>query len=335
MESSETKKLRMDTARDSMVAEKTNARERLRAKLIRELGCVAKYLAEEDTIEISVNPDGSVWVERLGKSPQLENQISRAQVGAALATIAATLGTTINANNPILSGELLIDGSRVEGLYPPIVTSPSYSIRRRASQVFTLEQYVESGVMTTNQFDLVCGAVESRKNILVVGGTSTGKTTLTNAVISKMGDLTPDDRLVIIEDTYEIQCSALNKVMLHANDQVSMDRLLRSTLRLAPDRILVGEVRGPEALALLKAWNTGHPGGVATLHANDTVAALQRLEQLAAEGSKSAHQIPHLVAEAVDVVIHIAKGASGRKIQNVLSVSGYENGGYITKHLNT
>lgn len=324
----------MDTA-SSKVANKNDARDRLRAKLLRELGPVAKYLAEPDTVEISVNPDGSVWVERLGHPPSLENVLPRTQVAATLATIAATLDTTINASNPILSGELLIDGSRVEGLYPPVVTAPSYSIRRRASKVFTLEQYVETGVMTPDQLALVVFAVESRKNILVVGGTSTGKTTLTNAVISKINDLTPNDRLVIIEDTYEIQCEARNKVMLHANDQISMDRLLRSTLRLAPDRILVGEVRGPEALALLKAWNTGHPGGIATLHANDPFAALQRLEQLAAEGSKSAHQIPHLVAEAVDVVIHIAKSASGRSIKSILSVTGYEGGGYLTNHLTT
>ena len=324
----------MDTA-SSKVASKNDARDRLRAKLLRELGPVAKYLAEPDTVEISVNPDGSVWVERLGHPPSLENVLSRTQVAATLATIAATLDTTINASNPILSGELLIDGSRVEGLYPPVVTAPSYSIRRRASKVFTLEQYVETGVMTDDQLALIVFAVESRKNILVVGGTSTGKTTLTKAVISKINDLTPNDRLVIIEDTYEIQCEARNKVMLHANDQISMDRLLRSTLRLAPDRILVGEVRGPEALALLKAWNTGHPGGIATLHANDPFAALQRLEQLAAEGSKSAHQIPHLVAEAVDVVIHIAKSASGRSIKSILSVTGYENGEFITTHLTT
>ena len=328
----------MDTIKSKVATEKkdlNDTRARLRAKLLRELGPVAKFLEEPDTVEISVNPDGSVWVERLGHPPSLENVLPRTQVAATLATIAATLDTTINASNPILSGELLIDGSRVEGLYPPVVTAPSYSIRRRASKVFTLEQYVETGVMTPDQLALVVFAVESRKNILVVGGTSTGKTTLTNAVISKINDLTPNDRLVIIEDTYEIQCEARNKVMLHANDQISMDRLLRSTLRLAPDRILVGEVRGPEALALLKAWNTGHPGGIATLHANDPFAALQRLEQLAAEGSKSAHQIPHLVAEAVDVVIHIAKSASGRSIKSILSVTGYENGEFITTHLTT
>jgi type IV secretion system protein TrbB len=181
--------------------------------------------------------------------------------------------------------------------------------------------------MSIHQKEIIESAVINRQNILVVGGTGTGKTTLTNAIIEAIVRLTPDHRLIILEDTAEIQCSAKNANLLHTTDTVDMLRLLKATMRLRPDRILVGEVRGKEALALLKAWNTGHPGGVATVHANGAKAGLIRLEQLIAEDSTSPMQ--PLIAEAVNLIVSITKTATGRKIDEILTVKGFQNKEYI------
>jgi type IV secretion system protein VirB11 len=145
--------------------------------------------------------------------------------------------------------------------------------------VFTLDDYVAAGTMTSDQASALRAAVAARKNILVAGGTSTGKTTLTNALLAEVAKTS--DRVVLIEDTRELQCKAPNLVALRTKDGVAtLSDLVRSSLRLRPDRIPIGEVRGPEALDLLKAWGTGHPGGIGTIHAGTALGALRRLEQL-------------------------------------------------------
>jgi type IV secretion system protein VirB11 len=168
--------------------------------------------------------------------------------------------------------------------------------------------------------------VDAHQNILVVGGTGSGKTTLTNAIIDYTAIAWPNERLVIIEDTAEIQSRSKNSVILRATDTVDMLRLLKATMRLRPTRILVGEVRGAEALSLIKAWNTGHPGGVATIHANSAEAALSRMESLVAEATAAPMQ--KVIAEAVHVIVSIAKTAQGRKVQDVLRVEGYDQHRY-------
>jgi type IV secretion system protein VirB11 len=166
---------------------------------------------------------------------------------------------------------------------------------------------------------------------LVVGGTGTGKTTLLNAIILVISEVSPEHRVVIIEDTVELQCSSKNVVQLRTSDTVTMQGLLRVTMRLRPDRILVGEVRGAEALALLKAWNTGHPGGLATVHANDASAGLLRIKQLIEEGLQGGKADPEVIAEAVGFVVVIKKtsGAPGRRISEMVRVLGYKNGEYV------
>ncbi|WP_292255030.1 P-type conjugative transfer ATPase TrbB, partial [Mesorhizobium sp.] len=182
-------------------------------------------------------------------------------------------------------GELPIGGHRFEGLLPPVVAAPTFTIRRRASRLIPLDDYVAAKIMTEHQASLIRNAITSRMNIVISGGTGSGKTTLANAVIAEIVETAPDDRMVILEDTAEIQCAAENAVALHTSDTIDMGRLLKSTMRLRPDRIIVGEVRDGAALTLLKAWNTGHPGGVTTIHSNTAESALRRLEQLTAEAS--------------------------------------------------
>jgi P-type conjugative transfer ATPase TrbB len=300
-------------------------------KILRELGSnLCTYITDPTVVEILYNADGTLWLERLGKPMEAVGILSASRAESLIYSLAAYHKTTITRDNPILECELPPYNARFEALIPPVVARPIFSIRCRPPQIFTLSDYVTRGIMNQEQKEQIMTAVRTRKNILVVGGTGTGKTTLTNAIIAEMVRVTPDHRLVIIEDTAEIQCGAKNAALLHAVDRVDMLRLLKASMRLRPDRILVGEVRGPEALALLKAWNTGHPGGVATLHANNARAGLIRLEQLIAESTTS--DLSALIGEAVDLIISIQKTPDSRKIDEIIHVEGYcREGGYQIK----
>lgn len=290
---------------------------RLHRKIIRELGKdVVSALEDDNVIEIMLNSDGKLWVDRLGRGMSCIGEMSSVNAIALLGTIADSLDTVVNKDFPILEGELPVDGSRFEGLIPPVVAKPTFTIRKKALMVFSLDDYVAQGIMLEEQKKLIQQAILEKRNILVVGGTGSGKTTLTNAIIKEMVSLTPEDRLVIMEDTAEIQCEAENAVILHTSINVSMQSLLKATMRLRPDRIIVGEVRGAEALALLKAWNTGHPGGIATLHANSADGGLVRLEQLIAEANVVA-DMKALINEAVDLVIFIEKSGGRRVISEI------------------
>lgn len=304
---------------------------RIREKLKRELGpTICGLLEDKQVIEIMLNPDGTLWVERLGQNMEQVGTMLAAQAESLMGTVASTLRTQVTAQNPILECELPLDGSRFEALIPPVVAGPTFTIRKKAVQIFTLDDYVTSGIMTPEQCNAIKDAIKNRLNILVVGGTGTGKTTLTNAIIRYMADVSPDDRIAIIEDTGELQCTAKNAVTMRAVDHVDMTRLLKATMRLRPDRILVGEVRDGAALALLKAWNTGHPGGAATVHANNANAGLIRIEQLVAEATQAPMQT--LIAEAVNMIVSIEKVPHvGRRIKEVVKVVGFDGTNYTTQ----
>ena len=290
---------------------------RLHSKITRELGREVMTALQDDTvIEVMLNTDGRLWCDRLGEGMSCIGEMSMPNALALLDTIADGLGTVITKQSPILEGELPLDGSRFEGLIPPVVARPTFTIRKKALLIYTLDDYVQQGIMNAKQKAQIQEAITARRNILVVGGTGSGKTTLTNAIIAEMVALTPEDRLVIMEDTAEIQCKADNAVILRTSIDISMQQLLRATMRLRPDRIIVGEVRGAEALALLKSWNTGHPGGIATLHANSADSGLVRLEQLIAESGIQA-DMKALIDEAVDLVIFIEKQGGKRVIKEI------------------
>ena len=304
---------------------------RVAEKLKRELGRdICALLDDPTVIEIMLNPDGRLWVERLGEPMQAFGSMPASQAEALMGTVATTLGTQITAANPILECELPLDGSRFEAMIPPVVSGPTFTIRKKAIRVFTLADYVDAGIMSAKHCQAIEAAVSERKNVLVVGGTGTGKTTLTNAIIGHMAQVAPQDRIAIIEDTGELQCTAENAVLMRAVDHVDMTRLLKATMRLRPDRILVGEVRDGAALALLKAWNTGHPGGAATVHANSARAGLIRMEQLVAEATQAPMRA--LIAEAVDLIVSIEKIAHvGRRVTEIVTVQGHDGTDYITE----
>lgn len=313
-----------------VISAKDQSVERGKDQLRRQLGPqIMGWLHDPAVIEIMLNPDGSLWVEKFGDGMVRAGVMTANQAEAAMATIASMLRTTITAQNPVLECELPLGGQRFEGVIPPIASGPSFTIRLKATKVFTLADYQADGIMTPEQVGHVERAIKARENILVVGGTGSGKTTLTNAILDGVARLTPDDRLVIIEDTNEIQCSAPNKVILRSNKDVSMNHLLKVTMRYRPDRIVVGEVRGGEALALLKAWNTGHPGGVATVHANDARSGLTRVESLVAEARIAPAQ--QEIAAAINLVVVIGKTPAGRRVREMLRVLEWDGRDYVTE----
>lgn len=304
---------------------------RLVRKLQEALGdqlCVA--LDDPTVVEIMCNPDGKLFIERLGHGIAPAGEMSAAAAEVVIGSVAHALQSEADDEQPIISGELPIGGHRFEGLLPPIVSLPTFTIRRRASRLIPLDDYVKHRIMTEAQASVLRSAIKSRLNIVISGGTGSGKTTLANAVIAEIVDNAPDDRIVILEDTAEIQCAAENAVSLHTSDTIDMARLLKSTMRLRPDRIIVGEVRDGAALTLLKSWNTGHPGGVTTIHSNTAMSALRRLEQLTAEVSQQ--PMREVIGEAVDLVVSIERTSRGRRVREVIHVEGHNGSRYQTEH---
>lgn len=310
-------------------SEFNSVRERARKKLERDMGPeLLLALNDPRTVELMLNADGRLWQEKIGETMRCIGSMRASQAQAIIETVAGYHGKEITRHQPILEGELPLDGSRFAGQIPPVVPAPTFAIRKKAIAVFSLEQYVEQGILTSRQHEQLVTAVADHRNLLVVGGTGSGKTTLVNAIIHEMVRLNPGERVFIIEDTGEIQCFADNHVQFHTSVDVSMTALLKTTLRMWPDRILVGEVRGPEALDLLMAWNTGHEGGAATLHANHARAGLDRLAMLISMHPDSPRPIEPLIGEAVHVLVHIARTAQGRQVQEILQVCGYRDGRY-------
>ena len=298
---------------------------RLREKLERELGpVVLAALGDADTTEVMLNPDGGLWVESQ-RDGMLDTgaRMGGAQAENLIGTVASMLGTVVHAGSPIVEGELPLDGHRFEGILPPVSTAPVFVIRKRPGAIYTLDDYVTAEIVEPWQVGVLRQAVHARQNLVIAGGTASGKTTLANALLHEMVTLGgPTERFVILEDTRELKCCAGNAVQLHTGDVADLTRLTRVTMRLRPDRIIVGEVRGAEALALLKAWNTGHPGGLTTIHANSARAALMRLDSLVQEAGIAAQ--PRLVAEAVDLVVFITRTAEGRRVREFAKVTGWE-----------
>jgi len=286
---------------------------------------IATWLGDPAIVEVMLNPDGRLWVDRLSDGlADTGEQLSAADGERIIRLVAHHVGAEVHAGAPRVSAELPETGERFEGLLPPVVAGPAFAIRKPAVAVFTLEDYVTAGIMTADQAAALRRAVAERRNVLVAGGTSTGKTTLTNALLAEVAKTA--DRVVLIEDTRELQCKAPNLVALRTKDGVaSLSDLVRSSLRLRPDRIPIGEVRGSEALDLLKAWGTGHPGGIGTIHAGTALGALRRLEQLIQEAVITVPRA--LIAETIDVVAVLAGRGAERRLAELAHVEGLNRNG--------
>jgi type IV secretion system protein TrbB len=279
---------------------------------------IARYLEDASIVEVMLNPDGRLWIDRLSSGlTDTGESLSAADGERIVRLVAHHVGAEVHAGAPRVSAELPETGERFEGLLPPVVAAPAFAIRKPAVAVFTLDDYVAAGIMTSEQAEALRSSVAERRNILVAGGTSTGKTTLTNALLAEVAKTA--DRVVLIEDTRELQCKAPNLVALRTKDGVvSLSDLVRSSLRLRPDRIPVGEVRGAEALDLLKAWGTGHPGGI--IHAGTALGALRRLEQLIQEAVITVPRA--LIAETINIVAVLAGRGADRRLTELARVTG-------------
>jgi type IV secretion system protein VirB11 len=292
---------------------------------------IARLLEDPAVVEVMLNPDGRLWVDRLSEGlSDTGERLSAADGERIVRLVAHHVGAEVHARSPRVSAELPESGERFEGLLPPVVAAPTFAIRKPASIVFSLDDYVAASIMSADQAATLRAAVSARANILVAGGTSTGKTTLTNALLAEVAKT--QDRVVIIEDTRELQCAAPNLVAMRTKDGVAtLSDLVRSSLRLRPDRIPIGEVRGSEALDLLKAWGTGHPGGIGTIHAGTGIGALRRLEQLIQEAVVTVPRA--LIAETIDLVAVLSGRGSARRLGELARVEGLgPDGDYRITH---
>jgi P-type conjugative transfer ATPase TrbB len=291
---------------------------------------IAAWLEDPIIVEVMLNPDGRLWVDRLsGGLADTGERLAAADGERIVRLVAHHVGAEVHPARPLVSAELPETGERFEGLLPPVVTAPAFAIRKPAIAVFTLDDYIAAGIMAGAQAETLRKAVRERRNVLVAGGTSTGKTTLTNALLAEVAKTT--DRVVLIEDTRELQCRSPNLVALRTKDGVaSLSDLVRSSLRLRPDRIPIGEVRGAEALDLLKAWGTGHPGGVGTIHAGTALGALRRLEQLIQEAVVTVPRA--LIAETIDVIAVLSGRGVDRRLTELARVEGLNpDGDYLIR----
>ncbi len=286
---------------------------------------IARFLDDPTIVEVMLNPDGRLWIDRLSDGlADTGERLDPANGERIVRLVAHHVGAEVHTGAPRVSAELPETGERFEGLLPPVVPAPAFAIRKPAVAVFTLDDYADAGIMSFAQAALLRLAVGERRNILVAGGTSTGKTTLTNALLAEVARW--PDRVVLIEDTRELQCAAPNLVAMRTKDGVaSLSDLVRSALRLRPDRIPIGEVRGAEALDLLKAWGTGHPGGIGTIHAGTAIGALRRLEQLIQEAVITVPRA--LIAETIDLVAVLSGRGSTRRLAELARVEGLQPDG--------
>lgn len=288
------------------------------------------FLNDKDVIEVYLNDDQNLWIDTLSEGRKKTGiRISYDDSLRINTLVAGAVGTEINMKNPLVTAELPIGGSRFQGEIPPTVKNPIFNIRKKAIKIFSLEEYVNNEVMTEKQYESICKAVKEKKNILVIGGTSSGKTTLCNAIINEMAKY--QERMIIIEDTQELQCACDDRVFLRTSDTVTIRDLLKATLRMRPDRISIGEIRGGAALDLLKAWNSGHPGGICTIHADSPRAGLDQLEQYISEVSISPQQ--KMISRVAHVLVFIKREGLKRKIGSIAEVKGYKDGEYILEEV--
>jgi len=291
---------------------------------------IQSHIMDPEVIEIMLNSDGRLWVDKLCTGREYTgHDLTHADAERIIRIVSSKAETLCNADNPIISAELPGSGARFQGILPPVVTRPVFTIRKKALVVYTLDDYVKQGVMSKDAADFLKKAVAEKKNILVAGGTGSGKTTLANAILEEISKY--EDRIIIIEDTLELQCKVKDSVTLRTCDVADITSLLKATMRMRPDRIIVGEVRGGEALGLLKAWNTGHPGGLSTVHANDAKGSLTRIESLVQEAITIVPRT--LIAAAINVIVFIRRVGTARRVESIATVEEYQDEEYVLSYL--
>lgn len=283
---------------------------------------IMEALQDPEVIEVMLNDDGKLFIETF-KEKKHVGFVSATDAYAILSQVSSAFNGELNEKNTRVAGTLPFNGERFEGAAPPVVSSCIFAIRKKATKIFPLSSYVRSGVLSFKQSEVLRGAIAARKNILVVGGTGSGKTTFCNAIIDELSILRPHARMVILEDTAELQCALEDRVFLLSTTWTNMGQLSKSVNRLRPDSVTVGELlSGDAALPLLKLWNTGHPGGVTTVHADSAYKGLTRMDQLVQEVSSNPQR--ELISEAVNIVVYLEKRDNVRRVKEIIAVHGYD-----------
>lgn len=325
----------------------STTRKRLDGVILASLGSDITNLLNDPTInEVYVNQDGQLRVESIYGREELPIVLSEEKIKSICASLAGYNDEIIDESHPMLGVQLTTLSLRAQLMYPPIVTKPTFFLRKKPIRIYTLDEYVEQGILSKDHQVFITNAIEEHKNILVIGATGSGKTTFLNAIIHEISKQNPKERILILEDTPELQCASkdVQRLQLPSNKKLdaSMQDLVFVSLRLSPERIIVGEVRDQSAYDMLKAWNTGHSGGVSTIHANSTEDALNRLELLAKESnqvSADPKDVRSIIGNTIDIIISIQKirreEDTIRLVDDVLLIEGYDHhtDSYITKHI--
>lgn len=294
------------------------------------------YMQDPDIFEVRLNPDSKIWIDTFSRGQYYTghnmNAHSAKQV---MYEIAALTGQVIHPDRGMLQAEIpdsyLFDSSRFQGMLPPVTEAPAFAIRKHGNVEYTLDDYLGKGIVTPRQKEIILQAIYDEKNIIIAGGTKSGKTTFVNAILTEISKI-KGIRVVIMEDTAELRCTNEDKVSLRTTPEVSLNDLLRITLRLSPNRIVVGEIRGNEALTLLDAWSTGHRGGCSTVHSDSAYDTLSRLEGLVSRVSLTPQH--ETVGRAIDMVVYLKYQNLKRYVEDIIFVNGYDKkrGEYIIKH---
>ena len=285
---------------------------------------IMPLLQDENVFEVYINPDGKVWTDSFRGREYTNVKMTATQVKQIILNVAALTDQLVTDEKPALDAEIpqnkYFDKCRFEGNLPGIVLSPTLNIRKHPKKIFTLDDYVKQEILSEKQREIIIKAIRDKKNIIAAGGTKSGKTTLLNALLAEISKL--NDRVILIEDTPELQCTAADCVSMRTMRTFTMSDCLRSVLRMTPDRIVVGEVRGGEALALLDAWSTGHGGGCSTVHSNSAKDTLLRLENMTARVSQNPQQAT--IGQAINMIVYLKYLGNRRIVEDIIEVDGYD-----------